>query len=536
MFYVWYKMVGTRLFFLACILFIAIGNATLSQNRSINDVSIRLISESPLIYDSKVLLPTFDGSSLWVFAEQDIWEFSMKDLSWKKSFTVDVPPDYMIIAIDSVRQQFIIRSDHGGNIYRIEKGRPSLDTLYRAEHSRIMMEHTRVMRYPQGNILSFGGYGFWQARNLVVEFDVGRKKWQPLYAIPQSNKPVPRAGALGIFDQQDQQLHIYGGYTFRYFRQDLSNDMIMLSDYWVFDTATRIWEVKTIYGMRPQVDYLNKVYLDHIFAGALNAKDRLAWYPIILKDHANTVSLMAYDLESDYGALTPVEFDMSPTNELFRGSFYDEKENQLLFLKVVIESESKYRRYRVYALSLPEASAVRAQLQKSKQTFLLRQSVLPITIILVFFLLFILGIRYRHRLRDMFKIKLVGSSEVKEVEILVQANQQHTIAIYVNHEPCTEVFTQFELSLLAWMLRYFQQPDSYLSTDEVEAQFWPNSGSIDYARKQRNVAMRRINKKFELLLAESKPLFIERSNLLDKRKREYHIGIPHAVIRFEQKA
>jgi len=502
-----------------------------SQYQSLPKSLPKLISESPIIYDTQILIPTFDGNSIWILAEKDIWEFSVDARSWKKSFTIDLSYDYSILQSDTVNQRLLLRSYHGGNIYSINTKKQLLEPLLIADQTKYMLEHTGVVRYPEGHILIFGGYGFWQARNLILQFDIKQKEWEPIYADPQSPLPVPRAGAMGIFNAQDQQFHIFGGHTFRDYRQDLSNDMIMLSDYWVFDMETKKWDSKVIYDLKPIVDYLNKVYLDHNFRAAFDSANRIAWYPVILKENTNKVSLIAFDLDADFGAVSPITFAINNTNELIRGFFYDNKANQLLFVTVIYEKEHANRRFRVYALPLPDASEVRAQLNKSRQSFFLKQSLIPLVIIVGCFVLFIIGFRYRDRLKTLLFDKQTLLSTTPLYEIVVEISQQQRIDIFINNRSCTDVFTSFERSMIAWMTEQFKHAESHIPTDDLEARFWPNSGSMDYARKQRNVAMKRINDKFSILLTHNKPLFIERTNMLDKRKREYVIGLPKVVIK-----
>jgi hypothetical protein len=116
-----------------------------------------------------------------------------------------------------------------GNVYELYQ-----DTLKRIDES---FPHRNQYGAPMfawnGSVFMFGGYGFFQVKNVFTRYVPKAKEWFEVN-IKSKEKPSPRSAPLFILDQN--QFYLLGGMN----RKHLSDEI--LRDCWKYDCSNKRWE------------------------------------------------------------------------------------------------------------------------------------------------------------------------------------------------------------------------------------------------------------------------------------------------------
>ena len=92
------------------------------------------------------------------------------------------------------------------------------------------------------SILAFGGYGFWQVKNIMSEFDPNLKEWNIIsYAINQEY-PEPRTNSWVFLWDNESKFTVLGGSSLTKNIDQIGASQIALADVWTLNMKSKLWE------------------------------------------------------------------------------------------------------------------------------------------------------------------------------------------------------------------------------------------------------------------------------------------------------
>jgi len=132
-----------------------------------------------------------------------------------------------VLAMSKNRYYFVHESC--GNVYELYQ-----DTLKRIDESfPHRNQYGAAMFAYNGSVFMFGGYGFFQVKNVFSRFVPQVKEW---FEVQTKGKEVPSARSAPIFLVEEKAFYLLGGMN----RNHLNDGF--LSDCWKYDYRKKRWE------------------------------------------------------------------------------------------------------------------------------------------------------------------------------------------------------------------------------------------------------------------------------------------------------
>ena len=195
-----------------------------SQNNSLNQTQFNLDSLRFFTSKNNNLQLIFNKSVLRIVQDS----FSFKNLNFKNS---TIPSDFNLknfsIVKDDNGKNFFVRSDLG-EVFSIEN-----DSIIRKDFSKRTKAFSGAnMIFHQNKILSFFGYGFFEERNFVIEFDFQTKQWDKIINDKDSYRPIARRNS--IYHKKADKVYFLGGT-----HSNISNPTIHIYDMMAYDITNK---------------------------------------------------------------------------------------------------------------------------------------------------------------------------------------------------------------------------------------------------------------------------------------------------------
>jgi hypothetical protein len=476
--------------------------------------------------------------SLWIFVNNEVWNFDKSKLTWKLREIIPFEDHFITGGYDPYHKNFLFWSSGIGKVFTWNFGQSKPTRIDHSDHHKTQFGHYAFVEPTSGNIFAFGGGGYWQARGYITKFDHEIKEWSIVPILDPSSYPRERMSAKGAYDTQYQQLHIFGGYTYEFSRSDISNNSIILHDYWVFDFKSSTWKEKNIFNKPASFEFYEGAFF-HNYASLskIDEKNRLIWH-LVNTDKIGFLQLVVFDIERDFGVYLPVYFSATQDTNLE----YDEDQNRLLIYGFNrISNIENSPLIQISSFNLPTAEQVRSIMDELRSSEIENAEFVSANVLYIASILLILLVlawyfvrkRTKKQLRvDPIDSPIVVPHTLKTPSVdhgLVNLEIQFRggILIQVNGENVTDTFTKPELDIFMWLFWKKTIGKPYQSTDIIEEVFWSDVQNQDYVRKQRNLSLRRLNSQLQEVFKDSlhrDDWVIDRNAYNDKRKKEYALN------------
>lgn len=511
------------------------------KNKSLIDLSFDNTvspSLSNADYIAYIMVETPDDS-LWFFVENEAWILDRNTLKWRFVAPIQLEDHQITGGYDPIRKEFLFWSTGIGKVYTWKPGQIAPIRVDKSDNHKTQYSHYPMIDPSTGNIFAFGGGGYWQTRGYISKFDQGIKEWS-IVPINNSTYPSSRMAARGAYDSRNKQLHIFGGYDYRFSRADLSNDAITLSDYWIFDFGTSYWVEKKILNTPPEIEFYPNAYEQNFASlSIIDDENRLIWY-LVNTNVEQQLQLVVYDIERSFGAFLPVYI---PFNHKIQYEF-DEKNNRLLIYHINISKKNDEKfLLKIQSLNLPNPQETRLILdeisQNEKQLLnpvsnninLIILSLLPLALITTWYF-------YNRKKRIKSSNDQENTNTRVISESILDSKSQDSVVLEVNFvgektisiqgAQVSHLFTRPELELFLWLFWKMHIGKLYQTTDSIEEVFWSDVQNQDYVRKQRNLSLKKLNKQLQTLFEKhlKRDLWVlDRNAYNDKRKKEYALNL-----------
>jgi len=484
--------------------------------------------------------------SLWIFAGNNVYILDRTRLKWRLVGKFNYDDHKVVSGYDPYHKNFLFWSESVGRVYTWKPDEPALTRIDKSDHHKTQFGHVAFVEPTTGNIYAFGGGGFWQARSYITKFDHEIKEWSIVPINDSSQYPSERMGARGAYDEQKNQLHIFGGYGYEKARADLSHNVLNFSDYWVFDLNSGNWRQKKIYNEPDSIKSYGGAY-QHYSAGmnSIDKENRLIWY-FVNTNKVGTLQLFVFDLDRDFGVYLPV---FIPIDNHLNHYEYDKTQNRLLiyYINRFKKSDDKPL-IRLMAFNLPSAENTRVMMDMFRSNEQLDTTQLSSTHLIVLssisILLILSWLFYKRK-------KKAPNNPDKSIELNSVEDESHKlttstsnlvrleikfrgdVTITINGTSITHAFSKPELEIFLWLFWKKNIGKAYQSTDVIEEVFWSDVQNQDYIRKQRNICLRRLNSQlcdiFDAYIKRD-DWIIDRNAYNDKRKKEYALNLDDVIV------
>jgi len=509
------------------ITFMRHGSEVLSQNLEIGGVFVR---------DNE--------RNVWLFTPNETWKFSLDSLSWILLPKIEGMRNGLNADYSSFDDHFLFWDKGLGSVYTWKRDDPSLNILYESPSLKSHFAHSWYIDSLSGDINSFGGRGFGEDRGSLHRFDRSINQWNIIQLNDTRTMPKARNSAVAVYDSNLGTLHIFGGSAYRYQRQDISTDQIYFYDYWTYDVNESKWTKEAIYAL-PEEEAADAEHLMlpkiRTPIGVIDKSNGIIWHTAYRVTNRPVNQLLAYDLSLGYGALTPIKLLSSEHNPFFHFMTLDEKTGTLYMFwspEVIITNDNKI--INVSSLKLPPASEIKKHLIESKNDEASMNygwiSILLLSLFLTIGFALLLykktGLRYTlgrgietsgHQSKRRFLIKMKSQASV---DLIIRMNEKPHVQM--RGKSLDDYLNENELSMFIWLTWKYSIGQPFHITDRIEDLFFSDQVSLDYARKYRNISLKKLNDQLNLFYSdtiERRIWVVERTHPGDKRKREYGLNL-----------
>lgn len=176
-----------------------------------------------------------ENNTLYLFSNTHIYETPLNDFSKIKKTALQTSP-YILKNFTpiNINNHFYFIHNTGGTVLRMEK-----DHVFQIDNSyahKLQLAST-IFSY-KNKIYRYGGYGFFSARNFILEYDFTTNEWESI-ATPSDARPTGRFS--NAFFLEKDILYIAAGSTVD---EKNRNKRKELQDLWAFSFLDRTWTKK----------------------------------------------------------------------------------------------------------------------------------------------------------------------------------------------------------------------------------------------------------------------------------------------------
>ena len=503
-----------------------------AQTTEVNLVELRIDGIRPVLplIEREHFITDGNNNTVWFGSTTQLWSFSVDSLvftSWPRvNFDdLEVQPGY-----DKAADRFLFWNFGVGKVYTWNPGDSTVQRIDRSSHHRTQFDHAWFIHPKTSSIYAFGGYGFWESRAYTSRFDHVTKEWQVVVLDPSKPNPSPRNKSMYAYDEKRSAFHIFGGRAARMdARDDLSVDMVGLSDYWVLDIKSSEWLQKPLFGLSDVYD-ANKTITrvrESNYNAVVDTVGDLVWYPIRSPDPPHSIKLMAFDLERGFGTLTPLTIGDHGVNSQIYWIKIHIPTNRLLLFWLPSDKFDGDQRMRVSAYQLPSSDSTRLLMDLIKEYGSVEASLASSNlgvwlslILLLFVSAAVVWIRSKRPVGGLIE----QADSTLEINICYIGQPR----LLINGMERTVELNDSEWALLLWLYWKHRQGEPFQITDQIEEAIWKADPNIDYLRKRRNKTLRGLNEQLKIQLNNELPdhnWILERTSINDKRKREYALNL-----------
>ena len=488
------------------------------------------------VYHSSAYSPS--NNSIYFLSADTLRSYNISDRVWKIEWTGTFPEHELEIGVDTLRNRILIWSAGLGHVYeaQIQDG---ID-IKRIDNSfphKNQYEHGFAIDPNDGNIIAFGGYGFWQDKNLITKFVQETGEWEITL---WNDGPFPRARTYPHFDiwLNGNAYIVHGGFSNVQPEKPYVTNRVPLYDIWSFDIDRKMWAkwddfpIKTD-EIKPSVFMTG--YRSKATSSIIQSDDLLIG---IDRHHSNTrgYSVFAVDLKSGKVGFIPLHADRPAHSERVLGMAINENDRVMYILWAPVLINLRPSPISVTEVNLPPADEIRSHIDREYRRILGIQE--PILSRYPYWTIYIAGVIViaigfmtasfvltRKAIKSNTADGYDGLSLPLAVLRIQLSPSCENTAISINDENFSDQFTDDEILLLKMFANNIKSGTPFLSTDLIEQTLWKSTVNIDYNRKMRNQIQRRLEDTLQRLLPKRNGdhWIISRNNPGDKRRKEYYL-------------
>ena len=472
--------------------------------RSREDLTVSNLQ--PMVNEGSFIYADIDTTSgtIYMLLENGLWGYNLSDENWRFLDALsDLERAFSTYEFGFNAQANLIQlwSRGIGKLYSIDPQTYNIKREDQSTEHKNQFGHFPFFR--DSTLYAFGGYGFWDYNNLMVQFDYSQNDWEIQTVSENSPYPSRRIPTTGTYDSMQDRLYIFGGRgTESGYPEDQNSGSQEFQDIWSFSFDSQEWEkivsLRQLENGLTEVPYPTKIGRINKRSSSLYLPDEKLWFiptfdpkPLHENFHLRAVRLSSQDSK---GAISP-EFDRSnkflPTNY-----FHNPNNNEVVF--VGIDNLTNANRYPVRIHRMPTDSLMA---KISNPPFYL-------TAKLYYYL---------------FGIAVIGGFLFWFYE--KQVDDQHV------EDESIENISYHSILKAGWynsrekeLLEYMHEENRFLDSHEIEELLWSDIESYDYRRRLRNDLIKGINNKFKNHYSNVDSIIIRKKDPNDNRRYLYGLN------------
>jgi hypothetical protein len=454
----------------------------------------------------------FDKHSVYLLIKHELFELNLNTLLWNSLGTLDLPPEIGKMAY-SPRDKGLLFWDFGvGRVFL----RDSTGGLSRIDNSFPHMNqfgHSPWINPESGDIYTFGGYGLFAFKSFITRFDREGGEW---YLVPTKNPgyaPAPQIDGVVLPDFEQNKIILIGD---RESYQDVfptNHSPIKQFAIWELSLNGFVWtksqDLPSGYRTAGWSDYASNMMPTSVPGTGLY------FFPMLTE--FDQTSLFAYSsTHRDWVRLEDINPSVKSPHVIFY-MFWSEFDKTHYHLSLQPLSNQNGHRFLIHRVHIENPALLEEYIANKSKYGILKWSLWLLGIALAAFLSWF-GYAIAAR-----RAKPVVALAPKSIEIQFDLSNQ---AFIIKHDGVVlRDLPQMESRLLGLLFKKSIEPGIYLSSDDIDSSLLPNHPSVDYIRRNRNVAIDKLEFAFQDLCPKPGEKYIlRRTHKFDKRKTEYRLN------------
>lgn len=442
---------------------------------------------------------------LYVMVRNELWDYNLNAGQWTQRHVFEQEEmdrlfqDPKEFGYDHVTGNIYFWSTGVGLVFELDLKTHSLERIDRSFDHKNQFGH--VPFFYNGMIHAFGGYGYWQDKNLITYYLPNLREWKILTPAKGSDYPPEIVGAKGIYVEEEQAFFIYGGsYIQNRGHDDGNSNRVANQSLWKFDFETMLWSremtIDLTDGKIPQAFGAfneNGIGRSSVSASAYSRQTG-NWYLPVQTSEGNrpaisikTIGLTQMQNYELFELEQTIEAEVITTNFLF-----DQKSQELILLG--FQNITNDNAHPIVVLKIPEQDLISKLTPVNDNSILLFGSLVGIGLLLI---LGFVVMRYRGSVPG-----INGRTPTVQIEeLMADLNKTEKL-----------------------LLKTIMDADQMPETSDLEEMVWPEVDNYDYRRKLRNETIRSINKKTQDAFGVNEKLIIRQRDTEDSRRFRYGIN------------
>lgn len=443
---------------------------------------------------------------VYVLLKEGLWCYELESKQWELLARYDSYPEPMLsleFGFDPYMNRLLLWSRGVGTMYEINMEDYNLERIDRSFPHKNQFGHFPF--FHDGELHAFGGYGFWEDKEIITFFNSSIQEWNIVTVSKNSGFPQERRPFTGTYLSDKEEFYFFGGSLFKGGRPDDKNVIrTTKQDIWRFSFRTATWE---------KVDDLDgkawKYYRAaspgrfgsvNSISGSFYSNDTGNWYlPVELEDTPSAIYfLMPYNIkqQTEY---KPLEIPLGDSREFIISNYlFDGKNNRMVL--VGLDHLTNTRTLPVRIVTIAEDSLLTNLVTDSEENITFVVGSLFAVGGIFFIAILILKSRPWEQLKK-------ENNHVDKDKLLRED--------WLNE-------TERKLIEVLW------NEGTFLETSVLEEMVWSEIENYDYRRKLRNETIKSINEKFSLEFSTEGKLILRKTDSEDQRRFRY--GLNEKVI------
>jgi hypothetical protein len=442
--------------------------------------------------------------------------------------------------IDTLKNRVLMWSGGAGLVYAVDLdwvGDPI--RIDKSVKHRNQYEHGHLISPIDGSIMLFGGYGFWQDKDIFTFFDEVNGQWD-IKVFKGNQWPSRRTMPTLNYWKNGNKIVLFGGRASTEPTKPYVTLRRTVFDIWTFDLSTSIWELQGELKVNRDELVANEIMLGFLTtprSGVLQKENLL-----IGMDHYNSTerssNMYAIDLETMEGSFIDVQTGALSKFERLLAYFINEQKRQVYLLWTPLPINNRAAPIYVSTIDLPPADSIRANIRRmvalADNNWVEPEETAGSGFLIPLLLLVGVAIPlayWRHRR----SLSMLSSSAEADAIRQYRDSNDDTVKI-IAHEGGTSIvfagndisihFSPDELDLFLLLSKQYQNTNRYISTEQIEQAIWELGTNPDYSRKMRNQVQKKLEDNLQIVLPKPDgSVWIQsRSEPSDKRRKEYALN------------
>jgi hypothetical protein len=496
---------------------------------------------SPIVYFGEYLNSYYDErrDRIYFHSKDTLHMWDMSEKKWTMLRTTRFEDSQFVMDIDTLNNRVLIWSGGAGLVY-------TTDVDWKADPVRIdksfnhrnQYEHGHLISPKDGSINLYGGYGFWQDKDIFTQFDDASGQWD-LVVWKGDKWPSKRIFPALNYWRKENKIVLIGGRVSSEPEKPYVTFRNSIFDIWTFDPVQEIWDHHGDLAFKYDALVSNYLMLGFIVTprnGLLQDENLLIGMDQFNSNDRNSI-MYAIDLETMQGSFIDVQTGALSKFERLIAYFLNEKTRQIYLIWTPLPTNNKAAPLYVSTIDLPPADSIRANIQRmvalannnwqEPQESTSTMYLVPLLLIGVAAPFFY----WRHNRRSK---KRTSDSQALEFDLATNSLQDKInilgtnagTAIVHNGNDITNNFSNDEIDLFLLLAKQYQSKNKYISTEQIEQAIWESGTNPDYSRKMRNQVQRKLEDNLQLVLPkrDDSLWLLSRSEPSDKRRKEYALN------------